>query len=214
MIKKLREKRLGSRQIPLSHRSHIIGFQSLATGTVAHESALERDFVTLTSFTEPAAVITSQPVTIHFYDGAVRRRYTPDFLVTRGSKPSKLVEVKYQSDLRANDARLVPAFTSARAWADEQHTIFCIVTEREIRGPLLNNAKRLLPLRAAPLDIRTTMLALTATHSLENATFGAIVAALPDRQRALTTLWRLIARGVLRVDLSKAIALETTISFA
>lgn len=33
------------RRIPLSRRSHIIGFQPLATGTAEHESALERGFV-------------------------------------------------------------------------------------------------------------------------------------------------------------------------
>jgi len=33
------------RRIPLSGRSHIIGFQPLATVTTVHESALERDFV-------------------------------------------------------------------------------------------------------------------------------------------------------------------------
>jgi hypothetical protein len=34
----------------LSRRSHIIGIQPLTTGTAAHESALERDFVTITTF--------------------------------------------------------------------------------------------------------------------------------------------------------------------
>jgi hypothetical protein len=38
------------RRIPLSHRSHVIGFQALAMGVDEHESALERDFVTLADF--------------------------------------------------------------------------------------------------------------------------------------------------------------------
>jgi hypothetical protein len=49
---------------------------------VDHERALERGFVTLTSFTGPTVSITSQPVTIRYFDGRTRRRYTPDFLVT------------------------------------------------------------------------------------------------------------------------------------
>jgi hypothetical protein len=213
MVKMMRECRLASRRIPLSRRSHIIGFQPLATGTVAHESALERDFVTLTSFVDSTALISSQPVTISFYDGALRRRYTPDFLVSRlGISCSELVEVKYQADLRADEARLRGAFDAARSWAAERYRSFRIVTEREIRGPLLNNAKRLLPLRNAPLDRRMTLLAFTAARSLEKPTFGTLLATLPDRQHALATLWRLIARGALRVDLAAPIVLDTPIA--
>jgi hypothetical protein len=43
------------RRIPLSRRSHVTGFQALSTGTAEHESALERDFVTLTACLDPAA---------------------------------------------------------------------------------------------------------------------------------------------------------------
>ena len=71
------------RKIPLSHRSHVIGFQPLATGAAAHESALERDFVTLTAFLDPAASITAQPITLTYINEGIRHRYTPDYLVHR-----------------------------------------------------------------------------------------------------------------------------------
>ena len=82
------------RRIPLSHRSHIVGFQPLPTGIAEHESALERDFVTVTGFVEPDASITSQPVTIHFLDGNASRRYTPDFLVRRSSGCAELMLIE------------------------------------------------------------------------------------------------------------------------
>ena len=69
------------RRIPLSRRSHITGFQPVATGVAEHESALERDFVTLATFSDLTARISSQPVTIRFDDRGKLRRYTPDFLV-------------------------------------------------------------------------------------------------------------------------------------
>ena len=69
------------RRIPLSRRSHIIGFQPLPTGTVEHESALERDFVLLTLFDDPAVRVRSQPVTLNFVHEGRQRRYTPDYLV-------------------------------------------------------------------------------------------------------------------------------------
>ncbi len=201
------------RRIPLSHRSHIIGFQPLATGTADHESALERDFVTLTSFLDPNASIAAQPITLSFRDGTKARRYTPDFLVSGGLGGSELVEVKYRADLHAQWQQLEPAFAAARRWAQEQGAIFRIATEHEIRGAILENAKRLLPLRRAPLDVEMTELALAASRSLDAPTFGTVLAALPASRRraALATLWRLIARGALRVDYSAPITLDTPI---
>lgn len=201
------------RRIPLSRRSHITGFQPLATGTTEHESALERDFVTLASFLYPDASITSQPVTLSFRDGATARRYTPDFLVRRPAGPAELVEVKYRADLYANWRRLRPGFLVARDWAREHGATFRIATDRSIRGPVLNNAKRLLPLRRAPVDAGVAELVLDAARSTQAATFGGVLARLPlSREAGLAALWRLIARGALRVDLGAPITFDTRVS--
>jgi hypothetical protein len=203
------------RRIPLSRRSHIIGFQPLPTGITQHESALERDFVTITSFLDPTASITSQPVTIAFVDRDVRRRYTPDFLVTPTAHGAlaELIEVKYSADLEANRAILEPGFEAARAWARERNTGFRVVTEREIRGMLLQNAKRLMPLRTAAIDTQLAELVLRAARSLEAPTFGKLLATLPQcPSLALATIWRLIARGDLRVDLSTDITFDSPVS--
>jgi hypothetical protein len=135
------------RRIPLSRRSHITGFRPVDGEAVEHESALERDFVLRANFLDAGATITSQPITIEFQDGARLRRYTPDFRVIWSDGGSELVEVKYRVDLRAQWARLRPGFIAARAIARENGGRFRIATERGIRGPLLDNARRLLPLR-------------------------------------------------------------------
>jgi hypothetical protein len=199
------------RRIPLSRRSHIVGFQPLPSGPVEHESALERDFVTLTSFTEPSVSITSQPVTIQYFDGRTRRHYTPDFLVTGARRRTELIEIKYDSDLRSNRERLEPAFGAAGAWALERCGTFRVVTELEIRGPLLANAQRLLPLRYAPIDPDLAARVLAAMQSQKSPTFGSVLAAVPGGGSSLATLWRLIARGLLRADLSGAISFDTPV---
>src|SRR5258707_6171605 len=135
------------RRIPLSRRSHVTGFQSLATGVTEHESALERDFVTLTSFTDAAAVVTAQPATIRFKDEGRQRRYTPDFRVDWSDGRIDIVEIKYRTDLRAGWSRFRPAFAAARNWASSNGARFRIATERGIRSARLEAAKRLLPLR-------------------------------------------------------------------
>jgi hypothetical protein len=180
-------------------------------GSASHESALERDFVTLTSFAYPDALITSQPVTIHFLDGEIRRRYTPDFLTCRRQEPDEFIEVKYLKDLQANESRLKAAFNAARTFADGQGTIFRVVTEQDIRGARLNNAKRLLPLRRLPVDRKLTLLALTAARSQRAPTFRTILAAMPQCPAALATVWRLLARKVLRVDLDVPFSFDTAI---
>lgn len=202
-----------TRRIPLSRRSHITGFQPLSTGVAEHESALERDFVTLTSFLDADTAIIAQPITLSFRHDGRTRRYTPDFLVRR-SHASELVEVKYQADLDANSQRLQPAFDAARAWADGNRAVFRIATEHDIRGPLLMNARRLLPLRGLPVDREIAIRVLTAIGSLPTPTFGRVLAALKtNRSTTLATLWRLIARGELRADLAAPISLHTTLGF-
>ena len=56
-------------------------------------------------------------------------------------------------------------------------TVFRIATERSIRGPTLDNAKRLLPLRHVPVDLTVAELALAKMRTSEAATFGEVLAA-------------------------------------
>ncbi len=204
------------RRIPLSRRSHVTGFRPLDGEAVEHESALERDFVLLVSFLDAGATITSQPLTIEFQDGARLRRYTPDFrVIWSDGRRSELVEVKYRADLRAQWAQLRPGFVAARAKATATGGRFRIATERGIRGSLLDNARRLLPLRGAPLDPAASEHALRAARSLSDPTFGRIVDAMScDRASALGAVWRLIARGALNTDLAAPIRLDSPVKAA
>jgi hypothetical protein len=191
------------RRIPLSRRSHIIGFQPLPTGTAEHESALERDFVVLSTFLDPHAVITAQPITITFQVAAVTRRYTPDYSVAWSDGKREVVEVKYLSDLRANQERFKERFTAMEDWAHARGATFRVATEREIRSCALENAKRLLPLRAAAFDPDIAQSVISAVRRLVAPTFADVMTAVPaDRPSVLATLWCLLARGALYVDLS------------
>lgn len=195
------------RRIPLSRRSHVVGFRPLDGEAVEHESALERDFVLLTRFLDSTAVITAQPVTITFESEGRTRRYTPDFRVLTG-RGSELVEIKYRADLRMQWKGLRPAFEAARRTGER----FRIVTESAIRGPLLDNARRLLPLRDAPLDGAVADRIMATARSLPAPTFGAIVSAVAeDRAQTLGAIWRLIARGLLLTDLTKPVLLDSLV---
>jgi TnsA endonuclease N terminal len=202
------------RRIPLSRRSHIIGFQIVSSSAIAaHESTLERDFVTLATFLDPAAKIVSQPITLAFRHDSAWRRYTPDYLVDWSDRPSEFVEVKYRRDLRIQWQQLRPAFVAARAWAEQHQSRFRIVTDRAVRCPLLQNAKRLLPLRTAPLDHIIADEVRAALCSVSQPTFEQVAASVSSRRASVVgTLWRMIARGDLRADLNEPLGLHTRLA--
>jgi len=168
--------------------------------------------VTLASFRDPTAHILSQPVTIYFRDGSSSRRYTPDFLVRWSNASKEVIEIKYRADLLENRERLEPAFVAMRAWAATNDATFSVVTEDRIRGPALENAKRLLPLRSASLDAAVAQVTLTTVSALTAPTIRDAISAIPLRgPAALAVLWQLIARGLLRVDVSMPITPDTPI---
>ncbi len=87
------------------------------------------------------------------------------------------------------------------------------MTESAIRGPRLEAAKRLLPLRSAPLDPVLAEEALAAVARVGSLTFGTLVEAVPaPREVALTVVWQLLARGKISVDLMAPIAPGSQVS--
>jgi hypothetical protein len=200
------------RRIPLSRRTHIIGFQPLSTGAAEHESALERDFVILSTFLDPHALITAQPITISFLVGTATRRYTPDYFVAWSDGKREIVEVKYLSDLRVNQQHFQDRFAAMEDWARMRSATFRVATERDIRGDMLENAKRLLPLRTTPLDgdVAEAVIAVIRKHELP--TFADVLAAVPaERASVQAVLWGLLARGSLYTDLSLPITPQTRV---
>jgi len=114
--------------------------------------------------------------------------------------------------LQRLQTHLEPGFNIAREWAARSGGVFRVVTERAIRVPRLLNARRLLPLRGASVDMELARAVTTAARQIEAPTFGQIVEAINGaRARVLGTLWRLIARGELIVDLSEPIGLTTRV---
>jgi hypothetical protein len=200
------------RRIPLSRRSHVTGFHGLPTGAVEYESALERDFVLLTLFEDPAVRVRSQPITLNFEHEGRQRRYTPDYLVEGGGR-FEVVEIKYEADLQRLAAQLQPGFDAARNWAAQSGGTFRVATERTIRVPRLLNARRLLPLRTVPIDPELARAVTAAAKQIDTPTFGRVVDSISaDRTQVLATVWRLIARGELKVDLSEPIGFATAVT--
>lgn len=208
------------RRIRSGHRG-IRGVAPVAGRQVAFESALERDFLALLAFDPLITDVHGQPVRIEFTDPLTgrARHYTPDVLASydpaAGWPGQVLYEVKYRADLRVEWARLKPAFLAARRHAREQGMRFSVVTEAQIRGPRLDNARFL----AGHIDrrrdeaVEERLLRLLAASG-ETTPQSLLASAFPDqggRGAAIGQLWRLVATRHIQADLSWPLTMATPI---
>ncbi|MGB5633993.1 MAG: TnsA endonuclease N-terminal domain-containing protein [Waterburya sp.] len=121
----------------------VIGkFPSLKMNTaIWWESQLERDYIYLLEIDPDVLSYQGQPFTIAYSNLDKRRKYTPDFLVSRkGSK--QIIEVKpaHQVSETQNTRR----FQQAANFCKANNLEFVVVTEKTIRvQPRLDNIKLL-----------------------------------------------------------------------
>jgi hypothetical protein len=189
----------------------------------AHESTLERDLMFLLEFDLNVATYEEQPVCIEYWDTDEKRHtYTPDVLVTyrKDVAPAKsmlplLCEVKYRKDLFADWKALKPKFKAARRFARERGWHFRILTEQEIRTPLLENVRFLLRYQKLEMDWEKTQLLLLMIPELREATPESLLLACSadqmERALLLPMLWHLVSIGMLGCDLNSRLTMCTPI---
>lgn len=66
---------------------------------VEFESQLERNLTYILERRLDVEMYCEQPITIDYFEGNVKRHYTPDFYVKYFDGSEELIEVKYQKDL-------------------------------------------------------------------------------------------------------------------
>lgn len=209
---------------PQNHRSVTGLVASTKNKTMrAHESTLERDLLFLLEFDLNVHTYEEQPVRIEFRDSEGQlHTYTPDVLVTyrKDIVPAKrmpplLCEVKYRKDLFADWKRLKPKFKAARSFARDRGWHFSILTEQEIRTPLLENARFLLPYKRLQMDWEQTQLLLRMIGELREATPESLLLACGkermERARLLPMLWHLISIGMIGADLNRKLTMHSPI---
>lgn len=208
------------RKIPKNYRNVTgIAAHRKAIGQAMFESTLERDFLTLLEFNQAVARFEVQPLVIHWFDEFEKERtYTPDTLVYyhHNKQPTTLYEVKYRSDLKKSWTELKPKFRAARLYAKNQNWRFKLVTEVEIRGTKLDNARFLLPyIKRAPtseidMDILDTAIN-QLVHTTPNKLLEYIYKDEWNRARLLPTLWYLIGTYQIGVDLNRPLTMSSSI---
>lgn len=190
------------------------------------ESALERDFFLLLDFDPQVREWAPQPVTLRIPKAAGRRatKFTPDVLVDYYQRVKGvpvqpvLFEIKYREELKRDWAELKPKFVAARQYAKSQGWRFALMTDRQIRTPMLANAKFFLPYgryRAPDADAARVMELLHRYCDSTPARLMALCSDNPtDQARYLTTIWVLIAARIIEVDFNFEVAMDSRIHLA
>jgi hypothetical protein len=204
-----------------------IGVQSRSvTGTMPdgnrYESTLERDFMLLLQFDPAVDIYTPQPLTLTYQgvDGQAHK-YTPDGLIEwRKDRPVHdprpvLVEVKYRESFLGDWRAWRQRARASRNYAAERGWLFAIYTEREIRTPVLENVRFLLPyLRREEAPEMELWLLNELTEVVETTPRELIGSMYRDKwnQAALIpVLWRLLAERCIGFDLTQPLTMQSPI---
>lgn len=206
------------RTIKESRRS-LTGRIAIDNGAVSFESSLERDLIVLLDFDVAVKEIREQPFTIRYRDTGASRRYTPDLLArfeyTNSPSETVVYEVKHRDELRTNWALYENRFRMAIRHCRQAGWRFRIVTEREIRTPLLDNARFLRRYRNLERDANLCGQLLYTIKALGETTPQALLAAAywtnESRMMALPMLWALVAGYEIRADLNRPLTMAAAI---
>jgi len=190
------------RRIPKNYRNVTgIAAETKAIGQAQFESTLERDFIALLEFSPDVSRYEVQPVTIGWKDDQGKlRSYTPDvrveFREALGLEPW-LCEVKYRSGIKKDWAVLRPKFRRGFRYARDKGWRFRLVSEVEIRTPLLGNARFLLPYRQRAVPQPSIDAVLDALRTLGRTTPEGLLNSLScdpwEQAEWLPVIWHLVA---------------------
>ena len=211
------------RSIPPNGRSITGQIACFTSGqSYDHESLLERDCILLCSFDAAVASMDTQPVRITYRgrDKLGRTRlcsYTPDLLLRyKDDRPPRLIEVKYEQQLRAEIAKLKPKIQAGARYARRHGWHYRIYTERRIRTVRLENIHFVRRYLGENRDtehagLLLACLAQVGRTSIERLLAGCAGLNASERAVLLPSLWRLIAAGEVGVDFDSARLSMTTI---
>jgi len=210
---------MSARKIPKNYRNVTgIAASEKANGQAGFESTLERDFLTLIEFSSEVESYEVQPVEIQWVDESDKdRRYYPDVLVNYTKESGRipfLFEVKYRNDLSEKWKDYKPKFKAALAYARKQGWRFKLITELEIRTPLLDNARFLLPFRLQrSLSHNQVSRIKSKLEEMGISTPTQLMTAIDDDQwtqaKMLPSLWFMVGTFQVGCDLSKPLNMNS-----
>ena len=210
-----------ARVIPMNYRN-ITGSVSLkqtkqSRTSIAFESSLERDFISLLDASDDVISIEEQPVTIRYTlpNEQRSRTYTPDTLFTHKSGSKVLCEVKYRTDLFEHWTILKPKFKAAIRYAKANGWTFKIYTEKEIQCTWLTNMKFLSRFTTNIPNLHQQKNILSMLASVRHCEVRELLPTLSSNRmhqaEYIPLIWNLILTKQIQCDLNKPLTAATEI---
>lgn len=207
------------RKIKPSNRS-VTGKHSSTTTCSVHyfESSLERDFLILLEYDEDVVDFVTQPLTIDYVNEGQQRRYTPDVMVYYKDEPRRqpsLCEIKYSGELVEKADELKRKFDAANEYSLLNGYQFRVFTEKEIRTDRLSNIKFLSSYSNGIINDSYAAFIYEEINKMSFVTAESLAHNLNakafDSTLGLYTLWQLVAKGKLTVEIGEKITMNSRV---
>ena len=193
--------------------------------SIAFESTLERDLLTILEFNDSVEDVVEQPITIEYTNRNGRQvTYTPDFLVffnepdaslLKIQRKPLLIEVKPHEKLLKHFKEMRYKFKTAIKYAQANDMVFKIFDERKIRTQYLKNINFLKKYLRFSYDTDIENEILSYVNALGDVTVDNILEYffITDSQKAIGIgqIWNLLASKKLLCDYRKELSLKTLV---
>jgi hypothetical protein len=204
----INENRIPKRKPKKTFRSVTGYFPSKKNGrSVFFESMLEKTLFITLEFDDNVSTYLEQPVKIEYEHNNRNTSYHPDCLVNYKTGKSKLIEVKYTTDLIDKKDELDIKFNQARAYAKEYGINFEIFNENCIDNQTLRNMEFLYSFSNHPTDTNKEKIILEILKAKQTTTITKLLALITDNRfeqaKYLPYVWKLVFENVLDVDYKK-----------
>jgi len=214
--------RFNTRRIIRPNHRSVTGWlaNDLTGDAVPFESTLERDCAYIALFDKRVTEVEAQPITIPYkMENGRQSHYTPDYAISyrmEGRAMRAILEVKELKTFEENKNLLKWKYDAAANWCADNNQTFYVVTERQIRPPLVENIRFLYRQRLQwDFDTLASGQLLSDIQKLLPLSIEDILnmnsTDQVGRAKTQTLLWGLIASRLVFVDLSEEITPKTLV---
>lgn len=184
---------------------------------VEFESQLERNLTYILERRLDVEMYCEQPITIEYFEGSVKRHYTPDFYVKYFGGSEELIEVKYQKDLLEKKEALEGKFRAAKEFCTGNNLFFRVITEEDINSDEVFNSKFLSNYRRPPVktNLGDIEYILETLVRFEKMTVSSLLdeCSKDDQRKAelLFHVWYLISNYLINFNEEEKLSMNTLI---
>ncbi|RBQ32787.1 hypothetical protein CRU92_03465 [Arcobacter sp. FW59] len=172
--------------------------------SIFFESMLEKKLFLSLEFDENVLNYLEQPVIIEYTNKNRKTTYCPDCLINYKNSESKLIEVKYSSELIDKEDEFKIKFEQAKLYANENNLIFDIFTEKSIEPIELKNMEFLYSFAFNKKDDEKEKYIIKTLKSIEDTTITELLSLLSNNRfeqaKYLPSIWKLVFDNIIDIN--------------